>query len=148
MTLGMSSCHLKWLNGSEKDTSKWKRTSGQVSSVASDSSTTTAHTQGQPPAKKRQVPLECELVKPPQDTTGHRHCVYTPTGNFEKFSIAISHTIHMGEIFKILVQILAKGVQMCLLDQNTPLQMGINVHARLDLYTYCSLPQETLKNYL
>ena len=35
--------------------------------------------------------------------------LYTPKGEFQKFSIpiiAISHTIHMGDIFKIPVQIL------------------------------------------
>ena len=41
----------------------------------------------------------------------------------------------MGDIFKFTVQILPKGVRLCLSDQNTPFQMGINLHSRLDLYT-------------
>ena len=71
--------------------------------------------------------------------------MYGRTGDFKEFSISNIGPPLIDKI-QIPVQILARAVQLCCLDQNTPFQMGINVHTRFDLYSSCAVAQGTLKN--
>ena len=69
---------------------------------------------------------------------------YGRTGHFEELSIA-NVGLSIDKI-QIPVNKLPWTVQLCSLDQKKSFKMGINGHTRFDLYSSCTVVQDTLKN--